>query len=133
MENKNDNQITFFLNEKNTGTNTVINDEIQKLLFDFEKEELVEDLVKEYDVYENEELYYNEACTVKDLLKICYYYGIDKSVKASKCKKQDIITTLLYFESQPENFELVQKRNRMWAYITELSNDSKMKQFVIWP
>jgi hypothetical protein len=136
MENKNDNQITFFLNEKNTGTNdtsnTVINDEIQKLLFDFEKEELVEDLVKEYDVYENEELYYNEVCTVKDLLKICYYYGIDKSVKASKCKKQDIITTLLYFESQPENFELVQKRNRMWAYITELSNDSKMKQFVIW-
>ena len=137
MENKNDNQITFFLNEKNTETeytlsNTVINDEIQKLLFDFEKEELVEDLVKEYDVYENEELYYNEVCTVKDLLKICYYYGIDKSVKASKCKKQDIITTLLYFESQPENFELVQKRNRMWAYITELSNDSKMKQFVIW-
>ena len=66
-------------------------------------------------------------------MKICYYYGIDKSVKASKCKKQDIITTLLYFESQPENYELVQKRNRMWAYITELSNDSKMKQFVIWP
>ena len=155
MENKNDNQITFFLNEKNTGTeytgteytgteytgtndtsNTVINDEIQKLLFDFEKEELVEDLVedlvKEYDVYENEELYYNEVCTVKDLLKICYYYGIDKSVKASKCKKQDIITTLLYFESQPENFELVQKRNRMWAYITELSNDSKMKKYLLW-
>jgi hypothetical protein len=137
MENKNDNQITFFLHEKNTGTNdttnTVINEEIQKLWFDFEKEELVEDLVEEYEVYENEELYYNEACTVKDLLKICHYYGIDKSVKASKCKKQDIITTLLYFESQPENYELVQKRNRMWAYITELSNDSKMKQFVIWP
>ena len=106
-------------------------------MFDFEKEEysvasLEEDLKEEYEVYENEELYYNEACTIKDLLKICYYYGIDKSVKASKCKKQDIITTLLYFESQPENFELVQKRNRMWAYITELSNDSKMKQFVIW-
>lgn len=137
MENKNDNQITFFLNEKNTGTDDTINEEIQNLLFDFEKEEylvesLEEDLKEEYDVYENEELYYNEACTVKDLLKICYYYGIDKSVKASKCKKQDIITTLLYFESLPENCELVQKRNRMWAYITELSNDSKMKQFVIW-
>ena len=60
MENKNDNQITFFLHEKNTETeytetndtsNTVINDEIQKLWFDFEKEELVEDLVEEYDVY----------------------------------------------------------------------------------
>jgi hypothetical protein len=130
MENKTDNQITFFLHEKNTGTNDTINYEIQNLLIDFEKEEyLVEDLMEEYDVYENEEL---EACTVKDLLKICHYYGIDKNVKASKCKKQDIISTLLYFESLPENFEIVQKRNRMWAYITELSNDSKMKQFVIW-
>ena len=128
MENKNDNQITFFLHEKNEVTEN--DDEIQKMLFDFEKETFLEE---EYEVYENEELYYNEACTVKDLLKICHYYGIDKNVKASKCKKQDIITTLLYFESLPENFEIVQKRNRMWAYITELSNDSKMKKFVFWP
>lgn len=149
MENKTDNQITFFFNEKNIGTNDIgtndigtndigtndiVNDEIKNLLIDFEKEEyLVEDLMEEYDVYENEELYYNEACTVKDLLKICHYYGIDKSVKSSKCKKQDIISTLLYFESLPENFQLVQKRNKMWAYITELSNDSKMKQFIFWP
>ena len=124
MEKKNDNQITFFLHEKPTHDTT----DIQNLLCDFEKEEFLEE---EYEVYENEELYYNEVCTVKDLLKICHYYGIDKSVKASKCKKQDIISTLLYFESLPENFEIVQKRNKMWAYITELSNDSKMKQFVI--
>ena len=129
MENKKDDQITFFLHEKNEVTEN--DDEIQKMLFDFEKEEFLEE-EEEYEVYENEELYYNEACTVKDLLKICHYYGIDKSVKSSKCKKQDIISTLLYFESLPENFEIVQKRNRMWAYITELSNDSKMKQFVIW-
>jgi hypothetical protein len=129
MENKKDDQITFFLHEKNEVTEN--DDEIQKMLFDFEKEEFLEE-EEEYEVYENEELYYNEACTVKDLLKICHYYGIDKNVKASKCKKQDIISTLLYFESLPENFEIVQKRNRMWAYITELSNDSKMKQFVIW-
>ena len=128
MENKNDNQITFFLHEKNEVTEN--DNEIQKMLCDFEKETFLEE---EYEVYENEELYYNEACTVKDLLKICHYYGIDKNVKASKCKKQDIITTLLYFESLPENFEIVQKRNRMWAYITELSNDSKMKKFVFWP
>ena len=120
MENKNDNQITFFLNEKNIETEN--NDEIQKLLIDFEEEE--------YEVYENDEL---ETCTVKDLLKICNYYGIDKSVKASKCKKTDIISTILYFESLPENCELVQKRNRMWAYINELSNDTKMKKLVIWP
>ena len=119
-----ENKITFFLNE--TTTNDAINnDEIQKLFIDFEKEDdFNEDSVEVY-----EEL---ETCTVKDLLKICNYYGIDKSVKASKCKKTDIISTILYFESLPENVELVEKRNRMWAYIKELLNDSKMKQFVIW-
>ena len=120
-------KITFFLNE--TTTNDAINnDEIQKLFIDFEKEDdFNEDSVEAYEVYE--EL---ETCTVKDLLKICHYYGIDKSVKASKCKKTDIISTIMYFESLPENVELVEKRNRMWAYIKELLNDSKMKQFVIW-
>jgi hypothetical protein len=129
MENKKENQITFFLNEKNAVTEN--DDEIQKMLFDFEKEEFLEEEEEEeeYEVYENEEL---EEYTVKDLLKICHYYGIDKNVKASKCKKQDIISTLIYFESLPENVEIVQKRNRMWVYIKELSNDSKMKQFVIW-
>jgi hypothetical protein len=124
-----DNKITFFLNE--TSTNDAINnDEIQKLFIDFEKEDdFNEDSVEAYEVYENEQL---ELCTVKDLLKICHYYGIDKSVKASRCKKTDIISTILYFESLPENVELVEKRNRMWAYIKELLNDSKMKQFVIW-
>ena len=121
-----ENKITFFLNETNTN-NAINNDEIQNLFIDFEKEEdFNEDLVE---VYETEEL---EACTIKDLLKICHYYGIDKSVKASKCKKTDIISTIMYFESLPENVELVEKRNRMWAYIKELLNDSKMKQFVIW-
>jgi hypothetical protein len=122
-----ENKITFFLNE--TTTNDAINnDEIQKLFIDFEKEDdFNEDSVEAYEVYE--EL---ETCTVKDLLKICHYYGIDKSVKASKCKKTDIISTIMYFESLPENVELVEKRNRMWAYIKELLNDSKMKQFVIW-
>ena len=66
------------------------------------------------------------------MLKICSYYGIDKDVRISKCKKQDIISTIIYFESLTENIEIVKKRNRMWAYITELLNDPKMKKFIIW-
>jgi hypothetical protein len=81
--------------------------------------------------YGNDELYYEEEYGVKDLLKICAYYGIDKNIRTSKCKKQDIISTLVYFESLPENFDIVQKRNRMWAYITELMNDPKMKKYII--
>ena len=81
--------------------------------------------------YGNDEAFYEQEYTVKDLLKICSYYGLDKDIRTSKCKKQDIISTIVYFESLPENSEIVQKRNRMWAYITELLHDPKMKKYVI--
>ena len=84
------------------------------------------------DVYNNDELYYDQEYTVKDLLKICKYYGIDKDIKASKCKKNDIINTIIFFEVLPENSEIVKTRHKMWAYITELINDPKLKQYIIW-
>jgi Zn-dependent peptidase ImmA (M78 family) len=80
----------------------------------------------------DDELYYDQEYTVKELLKICKYYGIDKELKASKCKKQDIVSTIIYFEGQPENYEIVEKRHKMWAFITELLEDTKMKNYLIW-
>jgi hypothetical protein len=79
----------------------------------------------------NDELYYDEEYKVKDLLKICQYYGIAKNVKASRCKKQDIISTIIYFENSPENYEIVEKRHKMWAYMTELLEDPKMKSYLL--
>jgi len=78
------------------------------------------------------ELYLNDKCTIKDLLKICNYYNIEKDIKTSKCKKQDIISTILFFESLPENEKIVQNRYKMWTYMTELTNDPKMKKYIIW-
>ena len=149
--NKNDN-ITFFLEEKeNENENEKDKDkelQIQQMMNEIQQmmNELQEDLyltndndnVSEFmyfntkNFYGDNELYYNHEYTVKDLLKICSYYGIEKDIKTSKCKKQDIISTLVYFESLPENYEMVQKRNRAWACITELINDPKMKKYVIW-
>lgn len=144
--NNNDN-ITFFLEEKeNNNTNE---DELQKMMEEFNQEIdmlemdpwvikdeicLAEDDLNYFvnkNSYGNDEVFYDEEYTVKDLFKICSYYGIDKDIRLSKCKKQDIIATIIYFESLPENFEIVQKRNRMWAYITELLNDQKMKKYII--
>ena len=68
----------------------------------------------------NDNLYYNEKYKLKDLMKICEYYGIAKNVKASKCKKQDIISTIIYFENSLDNYDIVLKRHKMWAYMTEL-------------
>jgi hypothetical protein len=80
----------------------------------------------------NDEYYYNEEYKIKDLLKICQYYGIAKNVKASKCKKQDIISTIIYFENSPENYEIVERRHKMWAYMTELLEDPKMRSYLLW-
>jgi hypothetical protein len=76
-------------------------------------------------------LYYSENYKVKDLMKICNYYNIDKNIRASKCKKDDIIETIIFFESCQENYEIVKRRHQMWAYLNELLNDKIMKQYVI--
>jgi len=80
----------------------------------------------------NDEFYYDEEYTVKELMKICQYYGIAKNIKSSKCKKSDIISTIIYFENCGENIEIVNNRHKMWAYMTELINDPKMKQYLLW-
>jgi hypothetical protein len=131
--------ITFLLKEKET--NELSDNEFQKMI-----QELNEEINEEYkndknidlmyfvnkDFYNNDELYYNQEYSIKELLKICNYYGIDKNIRTSKCKKQDIISTIIYFESLTENYLIVQERNLMWAYMTELFNDLKMKKYVIW-
>ena len=79
-----------------------------------------------------DETYYNEKYTIKELMKICAYYGIDKDIKSAKCRKMDIIVTIVFFEAQPENAEIVTQRNNMWAYMTELATDPKMRQYLLW-
>jgi hypothetical protein len=79
-----------------------------------------------------DETYYNEKYTIKELMKICAYYGIDKDIKAAKCRKMDIIVTIVFFEAQAENVEIVSQRNNMWAYITELATDPKMRKYLLW-
>ena len=133
-ESSNEN-ITFFLEEKE---NKKDNDEIQKMMDELNKHINASELTpwvinNDDDIDEDinpffETLY--QDYTIKDLLKIYNYYGIKTHAK-SKLKKQQIIHTLIYFESLPDNFEIVQKRYRMWSYINELLNDTKMKKYII--
>jgi hypothetical protein len=112
------------------------NDEsIQQMMNEFEEEDL--DLLNLNLFNTNNKIdnfteftEYNKY-TVKELIKICNYYEIDNNIKNAKCKKQDIISTIQYYESLPENIEIVQKRKTMWFYIEELLNDTKMKKYVI--
>ena len=77
-------------------------------------------------------IHYSENFTIKDLYLICEYYGFLKDVKANKCNKELIIQILVEFESNPENYSIVNKRENLWFYINELKNDKFMKKFVLW-
>ena len=144
----NNNNITFFFEDLVTGEDNSL--ELEKMMQEFELDandtnnnfynanicEELSDLsyfIKKNLYIGNDELYYNEEYKIKDLLNICKYYGIVKNVKASKCKKQDIISTIIYFENSPENYEMVEKRHKMWAYMTELLEDSKMRSYLLPP
>jgi len=143
--------ITFFLEDsKNNDLFLHNNEEINQLMKDFDSmndgnymndNDYINygDYIKTLNYFIQKELYcgddnlyYNEKYKLKDLMKICEYYGIAKNVKASKCKKQDIISTIIYFENSIENYDIVLKRHKMWAYMTELLEDPKMKYFLLW-
>ena len=74
------------------------------------------------------ELEYN----IKQLTRICEYYGISKEIKMNKLKKTDIIDFLIDFEENIENIEIVFKRQQLWYFMSELKNDKFMKKYVIW-
>lgn len=76
------------------------------------------------------ELYYEEHYLVNDLLRICDYYGLLKTIKSLKCKKQEIIDIIILYEKNIKNKEFIERRHQLWSYITELKNDKYMKQFI---
>jgi len=139
--------ITFFLEDTELTTAEDNSLELEKMMQEFQLDDEINNNNKFVSIDEsqcdlsyfikknfyagNEELYYDEEYKVKDLLKICQYYGIAKNIKAAKCKKQDIISTIIYFENSPENYEIVEKRHKMWAYMTELLEDPKMKSYLL--
>jgi hypothetical protein len=87
---------------------------------------------KEKSMYHGVPEAYYEMHTIKELMKICHYYDLAKNVKGAKCKKADIVATVVFFEAQLENKEIVNKRNKMWAYMRELTNDPRMKEYILW-
>ena len=84
------------------------------------------------DLYTPYTVNYSMNYTVKDLYLICDYYGISKEMKANKFKKEQIIQTLINFEANPLNADIVCKRQNMWFYMNELKSDVFMKKFLLW-
>jgi len=115
---ENKNNITFFFEDTDIVAEEDNSLELEKMMQEFQLNDnqfvslndSLNDLsyfIKKNFYTGNDEFYYNEEYKIKDLLKICQYYGIAKNIKAAKCKKQDIISTIIYFESLQENYEIV--------------------------
>lgn len=69
--------------------------------------------------------------TIKELLLICEYYNIQKIVQYNKLKKNDIIDQIIWFESQEENRDLVEKRLFLWKTMSELKKDKILRKFIV--
>jgi hypothetical protein len=84
------------------------------------------------DVIASQILNYQLNFTVKQLVVICDYYCISKEMKLNKATKLDIINTLVYFENNSINEDIVLKRQNLWFYLNEIKNDKTMKKYVLW-
>lgn len=120
--------ITIFYHMEEFENQQENNFNIEELMIEFENTEICDN----NDLMLPQMINYNENFTVKELLLICEYYGFAKDVKTNKFNKEQIIDFLVSFETDPNNSDIVFKRQNMWFYINELKNDKFMKKFVLW-
>ena len=79
------------------------------------------------DDYMANEINYSTNYTRKELNRIADYYEISKRKK----RKDDIIQDIVIFEQDPENIELVFRRKKLWAYMSEIKSDKYLRKFLI--
>lgn len=87
--------------------------------------ELINSIVSEHE-------HYTINFTIKQLLLICDYYGLSKTLKMNKKNKEFIISALVCFEKDYNNQDIVFKRRNMWYFMAELNNDKFMKRYIMW-
>ena len=138
IENNNDNIINSNSDCDDDGENESENEALQLLLKEIENYQ-TKNYLSEYENNNNygstiiaKSLDYEINYNIKQLIRICEYYGISKDIKINKLKKNEIINLLLMFEENIMNSEIVYKREQLWYFMSELKNDKFMKKFIIW-
>jgi hypothetical protein len=138
-KNKSYENIKFFFNEPCEDDPHCANDldsplnsddmvNIETLLYNFEQITLSNNTHDDYTAALIS--HYNENYNIKELLKICEYYGIHKTL--NKSKKIDIVYFIIIFENSEENYNIVLKRKQSWYYMNELKQDKQMKKYLLW-
>ena len=138
-DDNNDNvPITFSIEEKQINNNNDVDiNIIEKTIYNTQENEIhsTDYYLPQLDMIDNENdnfFYDYNKYTLKELFKICDYYGFAKELKTNKCNKKEIIQYLIEFENDYNNIEIVYTRRNMWFYMNELKKDPLMKKFIIW-
>ena len=138
-DDNNDNvPITFSIEEKQINNNNDVDiNIIEKTIYNTQENEIhsTDYYLPQLDMIDNENdnfFYDYNKYTLKELFKICDYYGFAKELKTNKCNKKEIIQYLIGFENDYNNIETVYTRRNMWFYMNELKKDPLMKKFIIW-
>ena len=108
--------------ETNVNFDEIMSNFENEIFNDYERENIIASQI----------LNYQMNFTIKQLIVICDYYGISKEIKLNKATKIEIINTLVYFENNSINEDVVLKRQNLWFYLNELKNDKIMKKYVLW-
>ena len=77
---------------------------------------------------------YNTNYTVQDLKKILDFYIAHSDgalSKIGKRKKDELIESIVDFELDNNNMELVCKRKRLWFYVKEIKSDKYLSKYII--
>ena len=83
-------------------------------------------IIDDNDIYDIDFLVYN-SYTVKQLQLILQYYDI---CKGRMCK-DEIIQTLLLFETDEYNLNIVNKRKYLWSIVIQLKNDDFFSKYIV--
>ena len=110
--------------------------DVNKLMADFHALEVMSDDVSigtndhDYDSVLAKEKHYDINYNVKQLSLIHEYYGLGS---VSKKKKGDIIMSIVEYENNPDNIDMVSRRELLWQYIDEIKKDPVLGKYVITP
>ena len=115
---------------ENKKIRTVSFEDIEKIV-DQNYEDKIEEQSTIYQIESDEMLCnkvdYDVNYLKKELVHIMNYYGLSTRKK----RKSDIIDDIIDFESQPENYFVVEHRKTLWYYLEELENDHYLSKFIV--
>jgi hypothetical protein len=81
------------------------------------------------EIYDIDQLkyHYNVNYTTKGLSQILQYYGLPKN----KMVKEEMIQVLLFYETDPDNKVVVERRMRLWQNVQELKMDPYFSKYIL--